>query len=121
MKLNFILVCDKAEKVSEGGKFNFFGVFDTIYADKFPAIHKGMAIVANIEKESGEHEEFFQIKKGNQVIGKGGIVKFAGQRPRHQFVHNVEDIPLPEEGKYEIEIYVDDKLVGKSYFYAKIK
>lgn len=120
MKLNFIIVCEKVETISKGGKANFYGVFDTIYADRFPATHKEMSIVVNIEKEGGKHQEFFQIKKDNKIMGTGTMIEFNGERPRHQFIHNVESMLLPEEGRYEIEIYIDNKLMGSSYFSAKV-
>ena len=96
------------------------GVFDTISAASFPAVHKELTIVANIEKEGGTHREFFQLKKKKELIFRGDEVTFNGTRPRHQFVHHLENIPLSEEGKYEVEIYVDDALIGHTYFSAKL-
>ena len=120
MKLNFILFCDKAELITKGGKTNLFGVFDTIYADRFPAIHEKMTIAVNIDKESGKHREFFLIKKDGSVVGKGEVLEFNGEKPRHQFLHTVSDIPLPKEGMYEVEIYIDDQLVGSASFFAQL-
>jgi len=119
-KINFILTCEKAELIPDSRKSNFYGIFDTIYASSFPAIHKSMTIVVNFEKEPGEHQEFFLLKKGNVEIFTGPIVNFKGQRPRHQFVHRIENVPLPWAGKYEIEVYVNNKLIGSYYFFAEL-
>lgn len=121
IKANFIIICDKAE-LSENQKLNINGVFDSIYSKDFPAINPSFAIVVHMEigkGMKGNHVEVIKIKKNGNVIFTSREHKFQAVNDRHQIINNLHNLMLPEEGKYVVEIYIDEELIGSNYFLAK--
>ena len=118
-RLNFIIVCDEAEIVGEKKKLNISGVFDSIYSEGFPALHAFLTVVVNFEIEPGQHSHTITIKQDQNEVFKLSR-DFNSENPRHQFIHRIENLPLPGPGKYTIDAYLDGALVGNSYFFAKL-
>lgn len=116
MTKNFILVCDSA---ISNNKLDVLGVFDSIYATGFPAIHQRMSIVVNLEVESTEqnqsHVESFRILYGGEEITTLET-SFTPTKSRHQFIHNIQNVSLPNEGKYTVEISINGSPIGETYF-----
>ena len=121
MQKNFIFVCDSVE-IKDSNKLSAYGIFDSVGAYGFPATQKEMAIVVNIEVEENQrnksHTERFEIiYDGKYIIGRD--TEFNPTSPRHQFLHKVENVLFPEEGKYVVRISIDGKTIGESYFLVK--
>jgi sulfur carrier protein ThiS len=118
-KINFFVVADNAEV--RGGKIYIEGIFDSINSNNYPAKHRSFIIAINFEIVPGRHSHSFIIKNDVQDIIKSPTFDFdvLPNSTRHQFLHRVNDLPIPKEGKYIVEAYVDDKLIGETYFIAK--
>lgn len=122
-KQNFLIICDKAE-LDKDNKLNIIGVFDSINADGFPAVHSELAIIANFNLDKGKHREYFIIEddSGNELISnRSDQVEIDTTKDRHQFIHKIQNLLLPREGKYNVKIFIDGNEVGNNYFYAKLK
>lgn len=119
-KLNFIVFCDEAKLTDN--KLDMRGVFDSIYAEGFPAIHKNLDIVVNFDVEKGQSgTEFFVIRKdGGEPILTSQKFIVTGAKAKQQLIHKVQGLNLPKSGKYVVEIYVDDKIIGSNYFMASL-
>lgn len=111
IKLNFIIVCDNA-LLDSNGKLNITGVFDTIGARGFPAVHNKMSIVVNMDMPEGIYIEVLKIKKGDLEITNTPQIEIKKDRPgRHQFIHHFVNTRFPEEGDYSVEVYINENLV----------
>src|ERR1700693_3596077 len=52
-RLNFTILCDDVRQ-EMGGKFSLMGLFESIYANSFPAMHHRLAIVNEWTAGQGE-------------------------------------------------------------------
>src|SRR3989338_2259175 len=122
MKTNFIFVCDNAQITETASTLDARGIFDSINASGFPAMHPKIDIVLNVEIPPAEqnilHRERFEISQGDQPIGSGDL-QFTPTNRRHQFIHHVQNIILPAEGQCDVRVFIDGTLVAKTYFMAK--
>lgn len=121
-KQNFLIICDKAE-LDENGKLNISGVFDSINSKGFPAVHSELVIIANFNLEKGSHKEYFIIEDnlGNELISnRSDQLEVDVAKDRHQFIHRIQKLLLPSEGKYIVKIFIDGNEVGDNYFYARL-
>jgi len=118
-KLNFIIISDSAEISSEENKLSIFGAFDSISASDFPAVHPSLTIVVNMEIKVGHYTESFKIKNEKDQIILEDSMEFDAKQQRHQFIHHINNLELQATGQYTVEIYVDNELLGSTYFLAK--
>lgn len=122
-KLNFVIIAERAIVNEKNNNLDIFGIFDTVFAPGFPAVHPFVSIITNKELESGTHKEYFILKKDGQIIytSPEHSYEVALNAKRHQFIFNVNNLPLPEPGEYTVEIYLDKQFLGASYFLAAKK
>ena len=122
MKPNFILVCDSATLSEPNKKLDIKGVFDFVFSKEFPAIHPALCIIANIEIPTEQQNKFyietFKISFEGKEIGSDST-NFEPKTSRHQFIHNIQGIPLEKEGRYDVEIEIGGNTIAKTYFVAK--
>ena len=120
MSTNFMIICDKAEVVNDTGKLTINGIFDSVYAEKIPVRLASCSIVTSIDRGEtnlgSEHEQYSKIRKDSQEVATTNKLTFSIIRDKHQIINNVIGLELKEFGKYDVESYIDDKLVGKTYF-----
>ena len=114
-KINFIIFCNDV-KQEANKNLNAMGIFDTIVAEKFPAVHKQMFVVVNFDISSGPHKEFFKISRNGEAVLTSEEFDFNVPGDKHQFIHRIDGLNLPEPGKYKVEIFIDGKLEGDNYF-----
>lgn len=120
-KLNFIFICDDTEL--RNGKLYVSGIFDSINAKEYPVIHRAMVIVSNFDVDQEErYSEYFKIIHNQKIVmtNQKNPVELTTLRPRHQFIHRIFDLKIEEPGRYDVEIYINNKLAAKTYFEAKI-
>jgi len=118
-KLNFIIVCDRAYITEPYGKLNIEGVFDTINSPSYPAIHPSMSVVVGVEVGEGRIAEKIILKKDGAQILNIPQTEINKLKPgKHRFIHNLLNVELTSEGKYTIEVYVNEALIGNAEIYA---
>ena len=119
IKLNFIIACDRAD-LEKNNKLNIMGVFDTINAVDFPAIHKFMSVVVSVKLNKGEYREELRIKDINgqeTTLATTNIVK--EQIGLHRFIHNLSNTPFLAAGNYSFNVYINDELIGSTELILK--
>jgi len=113
---NFIILCDNASLKDK--KLSIEGVFDAIYAPSFPATHKTMYIVSHFEIDPGSYNEKFVITRPDGTKFTSQEFPFEAEKSRHQFIQQLNNLALTKEGKYTVEIYINNELIGSNYFLA---
>lgn len=123
-KLNFAHLCDYAF-FSDMGKLNIMGIFKSINAQKFPAVHPQMFVVTNISIEKGKsYEGKIKLKKKSdgKQIGEPIIINFSlpfsggDLKAEISFIGQVNGVSFDEAGEYFFEIYVGETLIGELPF-----
>ena len=120
VKLNFIILCDNAFFAEPDKKLNIMGSFDTINSSGFPAIHPRMSVVISVDNiEQGNHIEILKITKDNLEIINTKTNFSKSESGRHQFIHNLLNVKFPQEGKYNVEVFIDDQFIGSTAMNTK--
>ncbi len=112
--LNFILLCDDVRQ-EMGGKISLMGIFESIYATSFPAIHPKLAIVNEWADGIGEFDAALRIlSPDRKTIIRENVtrLKLVNARYRHRDVSIHLNIEFKEPGTYWIENYLDGVLIN---------
>ncbi|MBI5639552.1 MAG: hypothetical protein HZA17_03915 [Nitrospirae bacterium] len=112
--LNFTIICDDIRQ-EIGGKISLMGLFENIYATKFPAIHPRIAIMNEWSEGRGEFEatmRIFSPDKKSVLRETSSRIKLGEVTFRHRdaSVHLNLDFTTP--GTYWIENYLDNELIN---------
>jgi len=119
MRVVFGLIADSAE-ISEHGKLNIMGVFSSIRASAFPAVHPKMCLVIRFEVLSVEFgvEKDLRIAlvgpSGKEAVAVEGKFKVNLDDPsatiplmvEHDQIIQWNDVTFPEAGGYAFHVLV---------------
>ena len=117
MDVDLAVIADAAN-VSQEGKLNILGVFDTIWARVFPFRHASMVFVLRVRAdftEQGAHRLEVRLidDDGGQLFKAEGPLQVAGGEPgrpvKPHVVMGLSGISFPKPGDYSFEIIVDDR------------
>ncbi len=111
--LNYTIICDDVRQEA-GGKISIMGLFENIYATKFPAVHSRLAIINEWSEGKGEFTSLTQIlspDKKKVVRKTTSKIKLKEAHIRHRDISIHLNIEFPVSGNYWIEIFLDDDLV----------
>ena len=112
--LRFTLLCDDVRQ-ELGGKISIMGLFENLYAQKFPALHPRMAMITEWGEGSGEYEVKTLLRSPDraQVLREtSSKLKLAGPKSRHRDVAVHLNVEFKTPGTYWIEYYLGAELVG---------
>ncbi len=112
--LNFTLLCDDVRQ-EMGGKISLMGLFENIYAEKFPAVHPRIAIISEWAGGTGEFGIRMRIitPDGKTVIREThSKMALNGTNYRHRDVSLHLNVELKVPGTYWVENYLDDDLIN---------
>jgi hypothetical protein len=110
------------------GKISAIGIFEVIFATKFPTIHRDMTLVARLagaSTEKGEHKLSVELRddKANKLANVDQKVIFDSP-PAMQgtvqagLIMKFQDLPIQRPGQYEFVIFGDDRFLGRIVFTA---
>lgn len=111
--LNFTIICDDVRQEA-GGKISLMGLFENIYATKFPAVHPRIAIVNEWGEGKGEFELQLRILSSDRKTVLRETVsrlKLNDLNFRHRDVSIHLNIDFKTPGTYWIENLLDGELV----------
>lgn len=132
IKLNFLHICDYAS-FGMGGKLNILGIFESINTPIIPYNHPQMFIVSNIsieksKKASGYKNKIVKLiyEDGTEISRMEFSLNVKIPKDKERFVigsiEQLNGIKFEKYGKYKIQIFVDEYLVGeKEITVSKIK
>lgn len=130
MQLKLGFLADFANKSAEG-KLNILGVFDRIWAPRYPATHQEMKLVLGFEIHPAEvgQTKKIQIQLCNQegvqlfeLSGDMGLRKEpppgtpAGQMINLDQILGINRLSIPSVGRYEFVILVNGEIRSPSEF-----
>ena len=117
MEVDLAVVADAAN-VSQEGKLNILGVFDTIWARDFPFRHATMVFVLRVRADftdQGVHTLEVRLidADGAQLFKAGGPLKVPAGEPgravKPHVIMGLSGINFSKPGDYSFEILVDER------------
>jgi hypothetical protein len=120
--LQFTLLCDEL-RIEHNGKFILIGIFDNIASSNVPVIHKKFVVVNRWGKGEGTFTERTRIVDSttSKTIAQSAKVKFElkNMGALHNVVSEFKNVKFPSEGKYWVEVHLDDELCRSFNFYVR--
>lgn len=111
--LIYALICEDV-RLEVNDKVSLMGLFDAIYAERFPAIHPRLAIVAGWTGAIGEFksEILFASPDGSEVLPLGTVnFKLLDETKTHRHVAISFNLNLKTPGVYQARILLDGTLM----------
>ncbi len=113
-KLSYTLLCDDVRQ-ELGGKFSLMGLFETIYAGAFPALHPRFAIVNEWIGGKGEFVAGIRLlgPDKNQVLSESeSKLVLYSETQRHRDIAVRFNTTFPAPGTYWVELLLDHERIG---------
>lgn len=111
--MQFSVMCDDVRR-EDNGKFILLGLFEAINAHKFPAKHAAMFVANRWCKGQGNFTQKIRIlnSKDNSVIFQTDDQPFSltDIDSHHTLISKFNNIIFPIEGKYWVEVLLDNEL-----------
>jgi len=119
MDVGLALLADYANVTAEG-KLNIMGVFDVIYAHRFPTVHGQMQLVFSLEANPAEAGSTKQLEI--KLMGEDGLTLFSlagelslqGKRPvpigellKMNQIVGLQNVRFEKPGAYQIAILIN--------------
>lgn len=110
----FTIICDDVRQET-GGKLSLMGLFENIYATKFPAIHPRLAVLTEWSGGQGE----FMIRMRILAPDRKSVIRetsskmtLNGIQYRHRDVSVHLNVELKVPGTYWVENFLDDEMMN---------
>ena len=113
-RLSYTLLCDDVRQ-ELGGKFSLMGLFESIYANVFPAVHPRFAIVNELTGGKGEFTVKIKLLSPNkeEVLSESETkISLFGETQRHRDISVRFNSTFSAPGTYWIETLVDGRRIG---------
>lgn len=113
-RLTYTIVCDDVRQ-ELGGKFSLMGLFESIYANAFPAIHPRFAIVNEWTGGKGEFKVKIRLLSTNkqEVLSESEArLNLYSETQRHRDISVRFNTTFATPGTYWIEMLLDDERVS---------
>ncbi len=110
--LLYSILCDDVRR-EENGKFILLGMFETVGAREFPAVHPALFIVNGWVSGVGAFRQYSRILDSTgQEIARDQQTSFqlADLKSRHSVIARFGNIELSRPGEYAVEVLLNDDL-----------
>lgn len=111
-----MLVCDQVISEQGTNKKSLIGVFDNFTSFGFPALLQRIAIYVKLADAEGEYQfklRLVNLRNESLVAEIGVQANIADSTQHSELALNFGNIPIPEEGKYEFQLYVGDEYLHR--------
>jgi hypothetical protein len=112
--LSYTLLCDDVRQ-EVGGKFSLMGLFETIYANTFPAVHPRFAIVNEWTGGKGEFAVKIRLLAPDkeQVLSESEAkINLVNETQRHRDISIRFNTTFKAPGTYWIETLLDNEQIS---------
>jgi len=130
MKTLLFLTADFAN-LTHDGKVNILGIFNQVFATKFPTLYPQFDLVTKLGLEPGEERQNRKItlylvgEDANQTRVKiyEDIINFpervGGLDPEHAIIIKMQGVVFPAEGTYQFLLHLDDRYLSTLSLYLR--
>jgi hypothetical protein len=109
------LICDSAFQDTGTGKTTLIGVFDRVNARRFPSTHGSVDLFLKLVDADGVYDlevKFVQVRSGRVLGSAKGTFGVKDRLSAVSMQIQFAPLPLPEEGKYEFQIWANAAYLG---------
>ena len=113
-RLSYTLICDDVRQ-EMGGKFSLMGLFESIYANTFPALHHRFAVVNEWTGGRGDFSVRIRLLAPDQeqVLSESETkLSLFNETQRHRDISIRYNTTFKVPGTYWIEMLLDNERVG---------
>lgn len=113
-KLTFTLLCDDVRQ-EVGGKYSLMGIFESLYAQKFPVVHPRFALIHEWTGGKGEFSVRVRLLSPDrsQILGETDeSVVLHNEQQRHRCIALRFNTVFKSPGTYWIETLLDGQQAG---------
>ena len=113
MKIITFLIADNIQQNPSNQKISVEGIFDTIFTESFPVIHKQLFALTIFKGVNKKYNYKITIEHKSKILttSEDIIDKKSGQE--HSIVSLFNDTPLEEPGEYTIKVKLDNQTIQK--------
>lgn len=115
-----MLVCDTAAEDPSTGKKSLVGIFDRVWAAKFPT-QRAITIYAKLTDAQGYYRvkvRYVETGTGQTLAETEGEARMADRLVSAEFVLQTPPLPIPKAGRYEFQLWMNDVFVGSTFIDA---
>lgn len=108
------ILCDDVRQ-EMGGKFSLMGLFETIYAATFPAVHPRFAVVNEWRGGQGEFAAKIRLltpDRGRVIAESESKISLFNETQRHRDITLRLNTTFKTPGTYWLEMLLDGESVG---------
>jgi len=113
--LNAMVICDQTIQDQATGKTTLAGIFETVSAYQFPALHGILCVYAKLTDTQGEYRIRLELVRLEdlRVIGQGQLrATFSDRMAPAELIFQVGSLLFQGPGRYEFRLYANDRWVG---------
>lgn len=113
-RLTYTILCDDVRQ-ELGGKYSLMGLFESIYANSFPAVHPRFAIVNEWTGGKGEFRLKIRLLASNRkdVLSESeAVLNLFNESQRHRDISIRFNTTFATPGTYWIQMLLDDEQIG---------
>ncbi len=121
-RLIYTLLCDDVRQ-EMGGKFSLMGLFESIFANVFPAVHHRFAIVNEWTGGKGEFAIRIRLLSPNQqdVLSESeSRLNLFSETQRHRDISVRFNTTFATQGTYWIEILLDNERINLTPLHVQL-
>jgi hypothetical protein len=115
-----VLVCDSAAVDPGTGKKSLIGIFDRVWASKFPT-NRPMFLYVKLTDAEGYYRikvTYVQTQTGQSLAEVEGEAEFPNRLASADFYVGTPPLPIPAAGRYEFQIWANDVFLGSTFIDA---
>ena len=117
--LTALLVCDLVIEDKITNKKSLIGTFTDIWAPAFPCFQHRMAIYFCLTEAEGEYQVMLRLVQSetDAILFEAGFqIVIPDRLAITDFGVNLPTVQLPAAGRYEVQLFVDQALLGRQEF-----
>jgi hypothetical protein len=115
-----VIICDIAVADPSTGKSNLIGIFDRINVGKFPT-QRPMSLFVKLTDADGYYQtqmKYVQVNTGKMIAEAKGEFHSNDKLASSNISINFPPLPIPEEGRYEFQIWANNMFLGSAFLDA---
>jgi len=117
--LNAMLICDTTLRDQGTNKVSLIGIFDNVFASRFPARHGLLTVYANLTDAQGAYQMRLDLIRLRDlvVIGQGQLdVTLEDRVGVAELEFQLSNLVFTEPGRYEFRLFANGRSVGGKTF-----
>ncbi len=114
------LICDTAVADPHTNKKNLIGIFDRVTVGNFPS-QRQVTLYIKITDAEGVYQmdfRYVQLSSGKVLAAVQGEMNASDRLKSSDFFIHFPPLPLPEPGRYEIQVWANQMYLGSTFMDA---